>query len=536
MFHIRVRLCVILLLACYALPLAAQQPAAAAANVTVPPLVRFTGVLKDVNGKPLSGTVGVTFYLYKDSHDGAPLWMETQNVLPDRTGHYSVMLGSTNSQGLPADLFVNGEARWLGAQVQGQEEQPRVLLLSVPYALKAADAETIGGKPASAFMLATPQAEPGTLTTGLQRNGGITPAVIGGGTVNFIPIWKTGTKLGNSILFQGGVNVGVGTTTPNAKLEVGAAGEGSLALRLDSGPNSFLDITPTNSGGKFQTVFDTVNGRDIGFAGRTHNVGIGTTAPNFGKLQIYKTGGVPALTIDGGSPENNYHLDLVPFSPGSGVVDYTFVTKREDQGLSSNVLTLTQPTLSTSFCNGCVGVGTTTPNAKLEVGAAGEGSLALRLDSGPNAFLDITPTNTGGKFQTVFDPVNNRDIAFAGGTQNVGIGTTSPANKLDVVGGHISVGGSRALSCSRSCGAIGSISSGGISTYSTGSVAAPAGYSLTGCSAYWASSTACSTIQYPTTANITALDDGAGACHALGYNGSGSTLMSCACVTACELP
>jgi len=455
MFRMRVRLCVILLLACFPLPSSAQQPAAAAAGVAVPPLVRFSGVLKDVNDKPLSGTVGVTFYLYKDSQGGAPLWMETQNVLPDRTGHYSVMLGSGNSQGLPTDLFVNGEARWLGAQVQGQEEQPRVLLLSVPYALKAADAETIGGKPASAFMLATPQAEVGTLPAGSQKSGRIAQSNIGGtGTANFIPIWKTTTKLGNSILFQSGANVGLGTTTPNAKFESVVPSDGTLALRLDSGPNSFLDITPVTNGSRVQTQLSTANNRDLIFLPGTGNVGIGQNLPT----------------------------------------------------------------------------------AKLEVVGPGEGSRALRLDSGPNAFLDITPTNTGGKFQTVFDAVNNRDIVFAGGTQNVGIGTTSPANKLDVVGGHISVGGSRALTCTRSCGAIGSIASGGISTYSTGSVAAPAGYSLTGCSAYWASTTACSTIQYPTTANITALDDGAGACHALGYNGSGGTLASCACVTACELP
>ncbi len=39
-------------------------------------------------------------------------------------------------------------------QVQGQAEQPRVLLVSVPYAFKAHEAETLGGKSISDFVLA----------------------------------------------------------------------------------------------------------------------------------------------------------------------------------------------------------------------------------------------------------------------------------------------------------------------------------------------------------------------------------------------
>ncbi len=127
MVRIGVWLCVSVL--CGVLPMAAQQQAITAANVVVPPMVNFSGVLNDVSGKPLTGVVGVTFYLYKDSQGGAPLWMETQNVQPDKTGHYSVMLGSTTGHGLPTELFAAGEARWLGVQPHGQAEQPRVLLL-----------------------------------------------------------------------------------------------------------------------------------------------------------------------------------------------------------------------------------------------------------------------------------------------------------------------------------------------------------------------------------------------------------------------
>src|SRR5208282_1324796 len=159
MFRTKLYAGVWLLLICSAVSLSAQQAVLAAANAVVPPVIKFSGVLTDASSKPMTGTVGVTFSLYKESQSGAPLWIETQNVTLDRAGHYTVLLGSTTSQGLPASPFAAGEARWLGVQVQGQAEQPRVLLMSVPYALKALDAETIGGKPLSALQLAAPNGD-----------------------------------------------------------------------------------------------------------------------------------------------------------------------------------------------------------------------------------------------------------------------------------------------------------------------------------------------------------------------------------------
>ena len=128
------------------------------AAAQLPRLVKFNGTLKDSNGNPLTTITGVTFALYSQQNGGAPLWLETQNVQPDKSGHYTVMLGSTKPDGLETELFVSEQAQWLGIQPQGQEEHARVLLVSVPYALKAGDAETLGGKPASAFMPANPMA------------------------------------------------------------------------------------------------------------------------------------------------------------------------------------------------------------------------------------------------------------------------------------------------------------------------------------------------------------------------------------------
>src|SRR5579863_9624033 len=104
-----------------ALEMWAQQSAltASAEPYAVPRLVKFNSTLKDANGKPVTGTVGITFLLYGDEHDGAPLWIETQNINLDAGGRYSVTLGSTTSRGLPAELFTTSEARWLGVQAQG---------------------------------------------------------------------------------------------------------------------------------------------------------------------------------------------------------------------------------------------------------------------------------------------------------------------------------------------------------------------------------------------------------------------------------
>ena len=53
---------------------------AASTSSSVPHLVQFSGIATDVNGKPLSGTVGITFLLYREEQGGAPLWIENQNV------------------------------------------------------------------------------------------------------------------------------------------------------------------------------------------------------------------------------------------------------------------------------------------------------------------------------------------------------------------------------------------------------------------------------------------------------------------------
>ena len=208
----------------------AQQTASLSdASGAVPPLVNFASTLTDINSNPIAGVTGITFLLYKDQEGGSPLWSETQTVTTDEKGHYSVTLGSTSASGLPTNLFVAGESRWLAVQPHGEIEQPRVLLLSVPYALKAGDAATVGGLPASAFMLAnsgTVVSKPssaGSLATTTATEKAATPAnpaVTGKGTLAYIPVWDSASDIINSVIFQKASGIGISTTAPAASLDV----------------------------------------------------------------------------------------------------------------------------------------------------------------------------------------------------------------------------------------------------------------------------------------------------------------------------
>lgn len=118
-----------------------------------PRLVKFSGVLTEFVRNSASSSVEMTFALYKDEVGGEALWTETQSVEVDKEGRYTVLLGAAQADGVPVELFPAGEPRWLGVEIRGQAPQSRTLLVSVPYALKALDAEKLAGKSLSDFVL-----------------------------------------------------------------------------------------------------------------------------------------------------------------------------------------------------------------------------------------------------------------------------------------------------------------------------------------------------------------------------------------------
>jgi hypothetical protein len=221
-------ICAMLVVVCGTLVVRAQP--AAKTTPAVPRLVKFSGTLADGGGKPLTGVLGVTFSLYEEQEGGSPIWMETQNVQADGNGQYTILLGSTRNDGIPAEAFSAGQ-RWLGVQAQGEAEPPRVLMTSVPYSLKTVDAEMLGGKPASAYLLAgsSISALPSAAAQPAQSAAAVTartatavmPALTSTGTTNYIPEFTdTSGDIGNSVMYQNGSNIGVGTTAAAISMDI----------------------------------------------------------------------------------------------------------------------------------------------------------------------------------------------------------------------------------------------------------------------------------------------------------------------------
>jgi hypothetical protein len=209
-------------------------PMAASASTAVPALVPFSGLITAPDGKPISGETAVTFLIFKDQEGGEPLFAETQAVMPDAGGRYKIQLGATLANGLPSDLFSTGEARWLEVQAAGQPPQPRVLMASVPYALKAADAATLGGLPASAFLLAGTQAAAGltaAVSAGTTTASNVTTT---GGATGYLPEFSAASSILDSPVFVNGADVGIGTTTPTATLDVNGTALISGTLDVNS--------------------------------------------------------------------------------------------------------------------------------------------------------------------------------------------------------------------------------------------------------------------------------------------------------------
>jgi hypothetical protein len=200
--------------------------------------MNYQVMLTDDADQPLADQVlSMVFRLYDAELGGSLLWEEPRSAQTNAIGVVSLVLGEVE----PISFEYTGPM-WLEVEVDGETLIPRRPLASAPYARRAilaslaGDAEELGGIPADAYALDDDLSQPGTLNdpanpmewTKLKNVPGgfadgtddVGTGVAGSGTAGYVPRFTGSTTIGNSLIYDSGSEVGIGTMSIDAKLAV----------------------------------------------------------------------------------------------------------------------------------------------------------------------------------------------------------------------------------------------------------------------------------------------------------------------------
>ena len=280
----------------------------------------------------------------------------------------------------------------------------------------------------------------------------------GGGTTNYLPKWTGSTSLGDSIIYDDGTNVGIGTSSPSAKLDINVSTGGTIGVRISGDSSSdMLRVTQTGSGNAI-IVEDSSNPDSTPFVvAADGRVGIGVTAP----LSSYKlhvrngtatssaaaTGTVATFEGSGAT----YVTVLSPDASNAGITfgsgsdrlgafvawnhnnnQFSFNTDKTGGFITFSTDDQFERMRITSAGN--VGIGTTSPSAKLDINASTGGTIGVRISGDSSSdMLRITQTGPGNAIlvEDSSNPDSTPFVVTSGGT--VGIGTTSPSYFIEAI-------------------------------------------------------------------------------------------------------
>jgi hypothetical protein len=422
-----------------------------------PRLVPAAGVVRDAAGAPRNGPVVVTFAIYATQEGGEPLWTETQSLTLDPSGQYSTLLGATQPAGLPADLFSQAEARWLAVAVDGGPEGPRSFWASVPYALKAADAETVGGLPLEAFVVNGAYRKPSDASPIPSADADGMPA----GAAGLADDPRNELVVPEDLIVQGSTCTGADCVNGesfgfdtlrlkenNTRIQfddtsTGAFPANNWQIRANSsasGGTNFLGIVDQGATGNSETgtiVFQVEAGAPANalFVDNTGRIGLRTSTP---VLDVHAaTGNTPAMRLEqnnsGGFTPQTW--DIAGNEANFFVRDVTngsTLPFRIRPGAPSNSLSVA--------ASGNVGVGTTAPTGAVEVQRTGtDVTLLLSNTSGQRwemknnqATGRLTFGPVGGNVPFKFSPTAAENLLRVG---------VLNSNTVDINGNLVVTGG-----------------------------------------------------------------------------------------------
>ena len=274
--------------------------------------------------------------------------------------------------------------------------------------------------------------------------------VDGSGTTNYVPKWTDGDTIGNSVIYDDGTNVGIGTTSPSKRLTVNSStvNVGIKVISTDAGSTISFEDNTTNGdnvqvGASGDDMYFIAGGGERMRIDSSGRVGIGTTNPS-ARFQVNTSDITKFLGTN---------ADYVSGSIGSGVL----ITTGASTGNTYSQIYAFQSG-NTAYANlvvpgGNVGIGTTSPSAKMHIyDGIGSATTLLKLQTNFNSpsgnksivwsdsasdvariSVDYTAPMSKMRFGSIYNSgYQTGDAMVIQGNGNVGIGTSSPNNKLTI--------------------------------------------------------------------------------------------------------
>lgn len=241
----------------------------------IPWTMNYQGKLTDPSGVGINADLDMAFRIYDVETGGTALWTETHdglNQVEVIKGLFDVELGSIT----PINLDFSTDY-WLDVAVNGEVLTPRIKLNSTPYSFRAAIADSVagGGSGSSNWTLSGSYLYPNSTTydvgigttsptqkldvaSNLRLRGYLydynntsgtsgqvltrgtfgvewqdaSGGVSGSGTSNHVARWTGTSTLGTGVIYDNGTSVGIGTTSPSARLNV--VSSSGTAIRADN--------------------------------------------------------------------------------------------------------------------------------------------------------------------------------------------------------------------------------------------------------------------------------------------------------------
>jgi hypothetical protein len=361
----------------------------------------YQGKLTDA-GSPANGSYDLQFKLFDTptvgtgAQQGSTITNPTVQVT---AGIFTVTLDFGANVFTGADRFLEIGVRPAGSPNPFTVLSPRQPINASPYAIQTINAQQLGGLPASRFVQLDgsgnvsigPASPTGRLTVsgagafdaaGAARFDLINTTT-GAGFLQHVTdsgLLQFATTAGATRMVIDPIgNIGIGTITPSERLHVLRSGDYQLRLENQATGGGFWNI------GQSDNIFN-IGGKKLAFVPDSTNSSAATVVfTNDGQVGIGTASPSAKLTVSGAGAYNAAgaaRFDLFNTTANTGFLQHV-----TDGGLlqftttSGNTRMVIDP-------NGNVGVGTVTPQAKLQIGGIGTNGYTLGVDGNATQTLN----------------------------------------------------------------------------------------------------------------------------------------------------